>query len=218
MDKWSQIYKNEGKSYKYYDLFTPHENLKEVETVFKKEKVKNILDLGCGVGRNLVYLSKKGFEMFGLDLSKEGINQLKKILNKEKLKADLITADVYQKLPYKDNYFDSIISVQVLQHSNEKNIIKAIKEIERVLKPGGIIFITLCGRYSKGEIRKFLVESAKLIAPNTYVPTEGNEIGLTHFIYNKSLIRKHFRNFKISKMWKDSRDYYCFLGKLKVQK
>lgn len=212
MDNWSLIYKNEGKKYVYYDLYKPHESLRDIEKEFKKRNVKRILDLGCGVGRNLVYLSNKGFELHGFDLSKEGINQLNTILAKEKLKASLIVGDVFKKLPYKNNYFDAVISVQVLQHSKEESILKAINEIHRILRPGGYIFITLCGRYSQGILRKYLVKSAKKIAPNTYIPTEGNEAGLTHFIYNRSLIKKHFKNFKIIKNWKDSKDYYCFLA------
>lgn len=212
MDKWSEIYKNEGKNYEYYDLFQPHESMQEVEAFFKKNGVKKILDLGCGVGRNLIYLSKKGYILAGLDLSGEGIEQLKVILKKEKLQADLTVGDAYKKLPYENNSFDAIVSVQVLQHSSEEKILAAIEEIKRILKPGGIIFVTLCGRYSQGSIRKFLVKTAKIIAPNTYVPTQGNEAGLTHFIYNKSLIMKHFRGFKMGKIWKDSKDYYCFLA------
>ncbi|MEK7072021.1 MAG: class I SAM-dependent methyltransferase, partial [Patescibacteria group bacterium] len=72
--------------------------------------------------------------------------------------------DIFSPLPYNDNYFDAIVSVQVLQHGKEKDIKKSLKEVVRVLKPNGLIFITLCGRVSKGQVRFCLVKTAKKIA------------------------------------------------------
>ncbi|MEM5790534.1 MAG: hypothetical protein QXP77_00545 [Candidatus Aenigmatarchaeota archaeon] len=40
----------------------------------------------------------------------------------------------------------------------------------------------------------------KIIAPRTYVPLDGREKGLIHFWFNKTLLRKEFRNFKIHKI------------------
>jgi ubiquinone/menaquinone biosynthesis C-methylase UbiE len=121
--------------------------------------------------------------------------------------------DAFASLPYADNSFDALVSVQVMQHAKESVIIKAIKEIVRVVKPGGLIFITLCGRCSKGKVRYCLVQTAKKIAPNTYVPTQGNETGLTHFIYNQDLVHKHYKDFKIMDLWRDDKDYYAFVGR-----
>ena len=215
MLQWNKIYKKEGIKYKYYNIFRPHENMPDVSHFFKKQKVKRVLDLGCGAGRNLVYLSKKGFDMYGTDYAPEGLKIIKEKLKKEKTSCRLKLGNIFNKLPYENDFFDAIISVQVLQHGKVNEIKKAIKEIKRVLKPEGLIFITLSGRISKGKVRDYLIKTAKKIAPRTYVPTKGNEDGLTHFIYNKKLIKKHYYNFKILKIWKDSRDYYCFIAQNK---
>ena len=215
MLQWNKIYKKEGVKYKYYNIFKSHENMPDVLVFFKKKGVKRVLDLGCGAGKNLIYLSKKGFDMYGIDCAPEGLKIIKERLKKEKTICSLELGNIFNKLPYKDNFFDAIISVQVLQHGKVNEIKKAIKEIERVLKAKGLIFITLSGRISKGKVRDYLIKTAKKIAPRTYVPTKGNEDGLTHFIYNKKLIKKHYYNFKILKIWKDSRDYYCFIAQNK---
>ena len=81
-----------------------------------------------------------------------------------------------------------MISVQVLQHGKVNEIKGVIKEIRRILKPKGVIFVTLCGRISNGKVRDYLIKTAKKIAPRTYAPTKGNEVGLTHFIYNKKIM------------------------------
>lgn len=99
-----------------------------------------------------------------------------------------------------------------MQHGTTEQVKKGIDEIKRVLKPKGHIFITLSGRYSEGKIRPFLVKTARKIEDRVYVPTQGSEAGLPHFIYNKELILKHYHNFTILNLWKDAKDYYCFIG------
>ncbi|MEK7072020.1 MAG: class I SAM-dependent methyltransferase, partial [Patescibacteria group bacterium] len=76
-NQWNKIYKKDGKKYKYYDIIDiPHPDLEKVMKVFKKAKVKKVLDLGCGAGRNTWPMAKNGFEVYGLDLAKDGINLL----------------------------------------------------------------------------------------------------------------------------------------------
>jgi HAD superfamily hydrolase (TIGR01509 family) len=213
-NQWNKIYKKDGVNYNYYDVINePHRDMEMVSRELKKSKVIRVLDLGCGAGRNTWFLAEKGFDVYGFDLAKNGISLLKNKLNEKGLRANLIVGNMFEKLPYRDNFFDAVISVQVLQHGNESQINHVIKEIERILNPNGLIFVTLCGRYSEGKLRHCLVKTAKKIASNTYVPTIGRESGLTHFIYNKALIKKHYRNFKILKLWTDDKDYYCFLAK-----
>ncbi len=209
MAHWDKVYKK-GKKYDYYDLNSPHPDMKKAAGIFKKNKIKKILDLGCGSGRNLIYLHNKGFEVEGIDIARKGIKRIKENLGSS---VKLKVADIYKRLPYKDESFDAVISVQVLQHNKEPAIKRAIDEIYRILKPGGLIFVTVCGRISKGKVRLFLVKSAKKIAANTYVPTQGHEAGLTHFIYSKKRILEHFRMFKKIKLWKDDKDYYCLLAR-----
>jgi len=215
MLQWNRIYKKEGINCSHYNILKPHEDISKVSDFFKKQKVKKVLDLGCGAGRNLIYLLEKGFDVYGIDYAPEGLRIIKSRLKKEKRKCSLKLSNVFNNLPYENNFFDAMISVQVLQHGKINKIKSAIKEIERVLKPGGLLFITLSGRISMGKVRPYLIKTAKKIAPRTYVPTKGNEAGLTHFIYNKKIIRGHYYNFKILKIWKDSRDYYCFIAQNK---
>lgn len=213
--QWDKIFKK-WKNYKYYDLFQPHKDLPFIIQQCKKEKVKRVLDLGCGVGRNLIEFAKHKFEVYGIDLSETAIKLLKKLLQKLKLKAFLTVGNIYDELPYKDNFFDCVVCVQTLQHGTETQIKFAIKEIKRVLKPKGLIFITVCGRYSRGKIRYCLVKTAEQINKHTYIPQIGEEKGLVHFIFNKNLIKKFFKDFQLIKLWKDEKDYYCILARKKV--
>jgi len=220
--QWDRIFKKYGK------VFTKiQEDMPKVVKIFKKHNTKKVLDLGSGTGRHAIYLAKNGFKVYGIDISDEGIKITKNWLKENNLKADLKVGSIYKKLPYKDNFFDAIISTNTLHHERIETIRKAICEIERVLRSGGLIFITVRRR----KFRKFypkltIIEkygkqktNYKVIEPRTYVPIEGGEKGLIHYLFNKELIRKEFENFKIHNIWVDSkRRHYCFLGELKNKK
>lgn len=205
MGDWNSIFKKRGKVF-----LKPHEDMKDIIRVLKKEKANRVLDLGCGTGRHTVMLAKAGFDVYGMDVSKEGLRLTRRWLKELNLKAKLKHASCYKRFPFKDNFFDAIISIQVIHHAKIDKIRYCISEIERVLKPCGIIFITFAkSRY--GNIPKRF----KIIELRTYVKVEGEEEGLPHYIYNQSLLRKDFKNFKILDLHLDSKRHHCILGRLK---
>ena len=208
--QWDKIFQKQGK------YFTkPQRDIPRVIKLFKKKGARRILDLGCGSGRHTVYLAKLGFEVYGLDISRTGIKIAKDWLRKEKLKTNLKINSIYKKLPYKDNFFDGIVSIRVINHAKIRSIRKLIKEIERILKPAGLLFITVAKLQPKESTIPII--KSKMIAPRTYVSLEGKEKGAIHYLYNKTLLRKDFRNFKIYNIWADSssKKHYCLLGELK---
>lgn len=181
------------------------------------------MDLGCGSGRHVIFLAKHGFNVYGFDIADEGMKITRQWLKKEKLKANLKIGSIYKKLPYQNNFFDAVISTHAIHHGKIEDIRKAIRELERVLKPGGLIFVT----FRKRKFRKFYPNFAiiekygqqkvnyKVISPRTYAPTEGGEKGLPHYLFNKELIRKEFKHFKINELWVSPNGrHYCLLGKL----
>jgi len=67
-------------------------------------KHKRILDLGCGNGRNSLWLVKNGFEVYGIDFSKSAID-----FCKEHVKGAKFIVGYAQQLPFKDEFFDVVI-------------------------------------------------------------------------------------------------------------
>jgi ubiquinone/menaquinone biosynthesis C-methylase UbiE len=169
----------------------PHKDLPRFVKLLRKIKAKRILDLGCGTGRHVIALAKKGFEVYGIDIAKNALNLAKERLKEEGLKAKLKVGDFYKKLPYKDKFFDGVIPIKALHHARVFKIKRLIKEIERVMKPGGILMIEV-PRKKKRHDRKY-----KKIEPRTYVPLEGPEAGVPHFIFDKKELKKFFANFEI---------------------
>ena len=98
-----------------------------------------VLDGGGGLSPLVFYLGKKGVEIFVLDLQKDLIENTKKVAKKKgwgNIKA--IQGDIAQ-IPFPENYFDVVYSISVLQNLPHKIKTKAVKEMARVLKPGGIL-------------------------------------------------------------------------------
>lgn len=219
IDQWNKIFKQYGK------VFTKtQEDLPKIVKIFKKHNIKRVLDLGCGSGRHIIYLAKKGLQVYGIDIAEEGMKITKEWLKKEKLRANLKIGSIYKKLPYQDNFFDAVISTHTIHHAKIKNIRKSVKEIERILRPKGLIFITVRKRKFKKFWPKYTIiekygkqkTGYKVIGSRMYAPIGGGEKGLIHYLFNKELIRKEFKNFKIYDIWVDSKKrHYCFLAELK---
>lgn len=99
-----------------------------------------VLDAGCGEGFYVMLLDELyGGEVVGLDFDPEILKLAKKWI-KEKPNVKLIEGDV-TKLPFKNESFDKIILSEVLEHVPDDQ--KALTEMYRVLKPGGILGITV---------------------------------------------------------------------------
>lgn len=201
-ESWESVYKKKG-------LFfhCPHEEMKKLTRLMKKNKIRKILDLGCGSGRHIIFLAKNNFEVYGMDNSKSGLKHTKLLLNKLDLKAKIKRGNCFRKFPYKDRFFDAVISIQVIHHARIVDIKRCVSEIKRVLRPNGIIFITV----PKNKKNKFR-SRIKMIDARTFIPLEGHEIGVPHYHFTKRLLKEYFRDFKIIFLKTDKNMHHCLLG------
>lgn len=98
-----------------------------------------VLDLGCGNGRLYPIMKDKGAQYIGVDNS-EGLISIAKRKHPE---ASFQVADAL-KLPFKDNSFDKIYAIAVLHHIPSKELREQfLKQARRVLKPNGLLIITV---------------------------------------------------------------------------
>ncbi len=94
-----------------------------------------ILDAGCGTGGNLVILQKYG-NAVGIDLSQNALN-----LCKEARGIDNLARGTLESLPFRSGAFDAAISIDVLYHRWVTEDERALQELHRVLKPGGLLIL-----------------------------------------------------------------------------
>ncbi len=87
---------------------------------------KRVLDVGCGLGRLVYWLRLLGVDAYGIDFSENAY-----LLVSKKIKKFIQVADA-KKIPYKDNSFDLVLSIDLLQHVDRDNLKSVIKETIRV--------------------------------------------------------------------------------------
>ncbi len=112
---------------------------------FQKENIKNIIELGAGLGRDTIYFAKNSIYIQALDYSKASIesitNKSKKLNLDDFIKTKIF--DVRKKLPFEDNSIDGCFShmlyCMALSNFDLENL---NSEICRILKPGGVNIYT----------------------------------------------------------------------------
>lgn len=125
-----------------------------------------VLDLGCGVGRHVLAFARAGMECYGIDRSASAVVSTRDRAGHAGLTIDL-RVGYFQQLPYADGFFDYVLAWNVIFHGSEDDVVTAVGEITRVLRPGGILQSTMLSKrhaeYGLG------IE----VSPNSWVQPDG---------------------------------------------
>lgn len=128
----------------------------------------NVLELGSGNGANIFYLlEKKDANYTGVDLVENQISRANKLT---KNRARFISAD-FNKLPFDNNSFEVVFSVEALCHSLNKE--QTLKEISRVLKPGGKLLIF--DGWRNKQLTETELEAAEIVERSMAVGLGGSQ-------------------------------------------
>lgn len=108
------------------------------------DKNSNILDVGCGAGRTTINLFKDGYkDIIGLDIAENLIDYAINYCQTNNLNVDFILGDATN-IPFPDNSMDAVIfsynGMQCIPKKSARD--KVLKEINRILKSGGIYIFT----------------------------------------------------------------------------
>ncbi len=96
-----------------------------------------LLDYGCGNKPYRTFFQNYATDYIGVDLNQNEFNNVDYVINNN------------EPLPFESNFIDTVLSTQVLEHTNEPD--NYINEISRVLKPGGYLILTCPGSYMLHE-------------------------------------------------------------------
>jgi ubiquinone/menaquinone biosynthesis C-methylase UbiE len=105
-----------------------------------------VLDVGCGEGRHISEACRWECRGVGLDVSRKNAKDAWNLIDHQTRhheivgRADLMVVDA-QHLPFRDASFDKIVCTEVLEHVPDDN--QVIRELVRVLKPGGLIAVSI---------------------------------------------------------------------------
>ncbi len=149
----------------------------------------SVLEVGTGGGRDAIFFAQNGRNVTGVDISSAALDIAKDNAKSLGATVDFRTANV-EKLPFRDNEFDSLYTLSVI-HSTDMS--KSVPEIYRVVKPGGKVFIFLYKdtQYSDGRptedavnLQDFLLGlkriGFKVLESGEYAETKFDEYGEKH--------------------------------------
>jgi SAM-dependent methyltransferase len=135
-----------------------------------------ILDAGCGTGNNLLHFASRG-RAVGVDLSAEALRFCRS-------RGVTVVGGNLLALPFPDASFDLVTSFDVLYHRWVTDDVAAVRELVRVLRPGGAFLVRVPAlealrrghdaavytrhRYTRGELRALLTKAGLTVVRDTY--------------------------------------------------
>lgn len=139
---------------------------------FPVGKGDRVLDMGCGGGRHAFALYRRGADVVALDLNHDDLTEVSTMFRAMELEGEVteggsahaVRGSAYQ-LPFEDASFDRIIAAEIMEHLPEDEL--AMAELYRVLKPGGLIAVT---------VPRWLPEKVNWALSDDYHNVEGGHI------------------------------------------
>lgn len=126
-----------------------------------------LLDAGCGGGRNLTYFFRSGFDVSGVDQSPAAIAAIQSLANvlAPNLPRENFRVEPIEQMSFGDETFDVVLSSAVLHFARDENHWRQmVREMWRILKPGGIFFARLASTIGIDGIR--LIEGRRYDLPD----------------------------------------------------
>lgn len=148
---------------------------RELNRIFAVRQSKRVLEIGCADGSFSVYLHNRGYDIEAIDIADDAVGRAVSLGINAKV------CDIEQGLNFQDENFDAVVACEVIEHLYDTDYF--IKEIRRVVKSGGYVFLStpnlaslknrlrlLFGKYpqyseynlganSAGHIRNYTVET-----------------------------------------------------------
>lgn len=174
------------------------DTLRFLKFLKKEEKCivrdKNILDLGCGTGRNSNYLSENGNNVIGIEISKTALDIAKSRARDLNLKVDYRFGDIGEPYGIKEESIDIILDVTSSNSLDEKGRDVYLKECSRVLKLGGYFFVRALCKDGNKNVKNLLKDSPGK-EYDTYII---KDIGLAERVFSREdFINMYSKYFKI---------------------
>lgn len=184
MTEWDRILPE-----KEYSLEESDEPIVDFADSLRARDTGRILDLACGAGRHVAYMTRRGFEVIGVDVSEIGLKMTRNRLKERAFTAVLVKSTMVR-LPFVDSSFDAVTCTRAIYHQRLLGIHETLVEIRKVLRRNGAVLIDFLSKrtysYGKGIV----------IEKETFIETEGDERGIIHHISDEEELQRLFGGFQ----------------------
>ena len=134
-------------------MFGLHEQFGQIDIYFFDQLLRGriapgmrVVDAGCGSGRNLVYLLREGYEVFGADADAQAVEIVRRLAASlaPNMPASNFHVEAVEEMAFPDGFADVVISSAVLHFARDDEQFQAmLRGAWRVLKAGGLLFCRL---------------------------------------------------------------------------
>lgn len=154
-------------------VFYPHEEVIRFVSKYIRKRVDlskfkegcnvdnpKILDVGCGIGRHIIYADDMGIEAYGIDLSNTAIAKACEWADKNGMdnsKKRIVQGDICC-LPWENDFFDFAVSHGVLDSMPFTMAKKGVREVARVLKKNGLFYCDIVSGDDSSHFREYAGE------------------------------------------------------------
>jgi len=152
-----------------------------------------ILDLGCGACNNAQYMAQRGFDVYGIDFSHKAIDFCRRRFNALTLSGDFRTGSL-DAIPFPHSFFDSVVSLAVMDHVTLATAAATCREIKRVLTTTGTVLFT----FAPFPVDNKIIDEAEVLPDGTMKFIYGVQKGMLFRQYSDSEIRYLLQGFTIA--------------------
>ncbi|MDP3917442.1 MAG: methyltransferase domain-containing protein [Nanoarchaeota archaeon] len=184
-----------NEQYKKEECYWGKEPDKGVKLILKYKKSGDVLDLGCGEGRNALFLAKNGFDVTGVDISEEGIKKFKTIAENNGLNVRSFVKDI--KNFNFDKKYDVIISNATLHFLKENEIKKIIKKVKENTKKDGLNVINVFTEENPNKNFPYLFKNGELKSHYSDWEILGYKEGISEIQKHGKLGKPHRHGFSV---------------------
>ncbi len=151
----------------------------------RKKKAKYVCDAGCGCGIYSLKLARFGFAVSGFDIAEDAVLLTQKLLSEEGYAAQGFKRANVLSTGYPSQCFDAVVARDVIDHMPLKQGMDAVKELFRIVRPGGCVLLTLDAADSEYE-----AEPHETNKDGDYLFIRGKWNGMVFHPYSDSEIKK----------------------------
>jgi len=178
-EAWDALYDEQGPQ---LDNWKFIQRKLRVEELLANEKPGRLLDVGCGTGPMAPAFLQRGWEFHGLDIAPKMIEHARRRFANEP-RAKFYVGRIEQ-AEFPANHFDAVIAMGLLEYLNDAELAAAMKEMARVLKPGGVMVISVIQPRSLDSVmRQALALPTRVLKP-IYMKLRGKKFDLDGLVHH----------------------------------
>jgi tellurite methyltransferase len=182
---WNSHWEEEAKTDFWQE---PADEVRDLAINLDRSQIRDILDLGCGIGRHALLFAEFGFSVTAVDYSEKALAILRQKAAEKQIKVNTIRGSYSEDL-FRGESFDLVLANNVLYHGYRESFKNAVHLVYKWLRPGGIFLFTCPTRqdakYGSGEE----------MADHTFKPLNSVHPGDIHYFADENDVRDFLSEF-----------------------